>query len=193
MVRHARAHEGFINSTGSGRGFIMDTPSAGLLPAPVVTNLVLWVWMLILVVLSHQPQPQVIPVPAKKPRPLKPKTGDDCVRCRNFPRLKPNSAGRCLPPPWRGNPSRRGPKKRPNTEGFACVQLACAYCGITDATIHALISYGGYGKDEWIQDLYCDACQHKFTVRRDTALYQLKTPSAAEAADAEQGRSISVR
>ena len=37
-----------------------------------------------LVVLSHQLRPQVIPVPAKKPRPLKPKTGDDCVRCRNL-------------------------------------------------------------------------------------------------------------
>jgi IS1 family transposase len=168
----------FISGTGSGREFTKDTPSAGFLPAPVVTILVLWVLMLILVVLSHQPWPEVARVPAKKPRSLKPKTGDDCARCRDFTALKPEVAGRCLPPPWRANPSRRGPKKHSNTEGLACVQPACGYLGITDATLHALIAYGGHGKDEWIQDLYCDACQPKFTVRRDTGLYRLTTPSA---------------
>ncbi len=71
-----------------------------------------------------------------------------------------------------------GPKKHSNTEGLACDNVACVYYGITDATVHALIAYGGHGKHEWIQDLYCQACEHKFTVRRHTVLYRLKTPSA---------------
>ena len=56
--------------------------------------------------------------------------------------------------------------------------MACVYYGTTDATIHALIAYRRHGNHEWIQGLYCDACQHTFTVRRDTVLYRLKTPSA---------------
>jgi hypothetical protein len=54
----------------------------------------------------------------------------------------------------------------------------CEYYGITGARIHALIAYGGHGKNEWIQDLYCQACRHKSTVRRHTVLYGPKAPSA---------------
>jgi IS1 family transposase len=156
----------------------MDAYSAGFLPILVVIIVGSWGLLLVLVALSHQPLPQVGPVSAKKPRPLKPKTGDDCARCRNMPPLKPEGVGRCLPPPWRADPSRPGPKKHSNTDGYACNNPGCAYYGITDGTVHALIAYGGHGKNEWIQDLYCDACEHKFTVRCDTVLYRLKTPSA---------------
>ena len=155
----------------------MDAYSAGILPIVVVIIVGLWGLLLVLVALSHELRPQVAPMLAKKPRPLKPKTGDDCALCRNLPARRPEVIGPCLPPPWRADPSRRGPKKHANTEGYACDNEVCKYYGITDATIHALIAYGGHGKHEWIQDLYCEACEHKFTVRRDTMLYRLKTPS----------------
>ena len=43
--------------------------------------------------------------------------------------------------------------------------------------MHALVGYGSHGKHEKIQDLMCQACGKKFTVRRDTVLYRLKTHS----------------
>ena len=43
--------------------------------------------------------------------------------------------------------------------------------------MHALVGYGSHGKHEKIQDLMCQACGLKFTVRRDTVLYRLKTHS----------------
>jgi IS1 family transposase len=43
--------------------------------------------------------------------------------------------------------------------------------------MHALVGYGSHGKQERIQDLMCQACGKKFTVRRDTVLYRLKTHS----------------
>jgi transposase-like protein len=46
-----------------------------------------------------------------------------------------------------------------------------------DEGIHALVGYGSHGKHERIQDLMCQACGKKFTVRRDTVLYRLKTHS----------------
>jgi len=46
-----------------------------------------------------------------------------------------------------------------------------------DEHMHALVGYGSHGKHEEIQDLMCQACGKKFTVRRDTVLYRLKTHS----------------
>ena len=40
-----------------------------------------------------------------------------------------------------------------------------------------MVGYGSHGKSECIQDLFCQACKTKFTVRRDTPLYRLKTPA----------------
>jgi IS1 family transposase len=155
----------------------VDAHSIGSLPAPVVILLGVWGLMLFITVLSHWPRPQVVPVPAKGPRPLKPKTGADCPRCQDP--LPPFTNSALHPPiPWGEVRSPRGPKKRSVTEGFACDNPKCAYYGITDQTVHALIAYGGHGKHERIQDLYCQACERKFTVRRHTVLYRLKTPSA---------------
>jgi transposase-like protein len=39
------------------------------------------------------------------------------------------------------------------------------------------VGYGSHGKHEKVQDLMCQACGKKFTVRRDTVLYCLKTHS----------------
>ncbi|MDD5371005.1 MAG: hypothetical protein PHQ40_18145 [Anaerolineaceae bacterium] len=46
-----------------------------------------------------------------------------------------------------------------------------------DENIHALVGYGGHGKHEMIQDLKCQVCRKKFTCRKHTVLYRLKTQS----------------
>jgi transposase-like protein len=69
------------------------------------------------------------------------------------------------------------PATRVNTEGFACPNQQCAYCGIADAHIHALVGDGKHGQAERIQTFRCQACHTTFSARRDTPLYRLKTPS----------------
>ena len=69
-------------------------------------------------------------------------------------------------------------EERSATEGYACDNAQCVYYGITDQAIHALVADGHHGKYERIQDLKCQACGHKFTVRRHTVLYRLRTYSA---------------
>src|SRR6266511_2703542 len=63
------------------------------------------------------------------------------------------------------------------TQGFACPNRTCDYYQITDAQVHALVGDGIEGKAELIQTLRCQACRTTFTIRRDTPLYRLKTPS----------------
>ena len=156
----------------------MDAIGATDIPGSVVTLVALWGLMLVITALSRQPRVGVAPALAKSRRPLKPKTGDDCPLCKGQSRSKTGDRAGGSPRPWCEVRSRRGPKKHSDTEGYACDNSACVYYGITDATVHALIAYGGHGKHEWIQDLYCRACHHKFTVRRHTVLYRLKTRSA---------------
>ena len=64
-----------------------------------------------------------------------------------------------------------------NMEGFACPNQQCAYFGITDAHIHALVGDGKHGQSERIQTFRCQACRTTFSARHDTPLYHLKTPS----------------
>jgi IS1 family transposase/transposase-like protein len=71
----------------------------------------------------------------------------------------------------------RGRKKKIDTDGFACPHPDCPYWGITDAKVHAVIGFGSHGKIERIQDFFCQACKHKVTSRRHTALYRLRSPS----------------
>jgi hypothetical protein len=108
---------------------------------------------------------------------LKPRTPDDCPACRL---TSTPSSGRGLAPlpvrPWSEVKSRRGAPKRVNTEGFACPNQQCAYCGITDAHIHALVGDGKHGRAEQIQTFRCQACRTTFSARRDTPLYRLKPP-----------------
>jgi IS1 family transposase len=79
--------------------------------------------------------------------------------------------------PWSEVKSRRGAPKRIPTEGFACPNQQCAYFGITEAHIHALVGDGKHGRAEQIQTFRCQACCTTFTSRRHTPLYRLKTPS----------------
>jgi len=118
----------------------------------------------------------------KGPCHLKPKSGADCPFCRAEQLAGPsyhNEEGpRLLPPPWRSTRSSRGRRKASHTEGFACHTPACPYYDIPDQTRHALVADGPDGKHEPIPALRCQACGHKFTVRRQTVLYRLKTHSA---------------
>ena len=79
--------------------------------------------------------------------------------------------------PWREVKSRRGAPKRIDTAGFACPNQQCAYFGITDVHIHALVGDGKHGHAEQIQTFRCQACRTTFTARRHTPFYRLKTPS----------------
>ena len=115
---------------------------------------------------------------AKQPRPLKPKTGADCPFCQTEPTTDVTEERAVVSPrPWREVRSPRGRRKASQTRGFACDNPACVYFGITDPALHALVADGHHGKHECIQDLKCQACGHKFTVRRHTVLYRLKTGS----------------
>jgi transposase-like protein/IS1 family transposase len=112
------------------------------------------------------------------PRLLKPRSPHDCPACRLTCTHSP-VMGPAPPPvrPWCEMKSRRGAPKRVNTQGFACPNRNCLYCGITDAHIHALVGDGTHGHAERIQTFRCQACHTTFSARRDTPLYRLKTPS----------------
>jgi len=118
---------------------------------------------------------QVHPKPS--PRPLKPRTPDDCPACRAARPSRP-PASKPLQP-YSQVKSPRGPlrEKQIATAGYACPNANCRYYGITDEQIHALVGCGGHGRQEYIRDLKCQACQTKFSVRYGTVLYRLKTPS----------------
>ena len=114
----------------------------------------------------------------KAPRLLKPKTEDDCPFCRVEKGSSIEKPGTCpTSQPWSEVRNRRGRKKTISTQGRACNNPKCIYYHIMDEHIHALVGYGSHGKHERIQDLMCQACGKKFTVRRDTVLYRLKTYS----------------
>ena len=109
---------------------------------------------------------------------LKPRCPDDCPACRltSTPSSGRGPASGAVQP-WREVKSRRGAPKRVNTEGYACPNPQCRYCGITDAQVHALVGDGKHGHTEQIQTFRCQACHTTFSARRDTPLYRLKTPS----------------
>lgn len=77
--------------------------------------------------------------------------------------------------PYEQTKSTRGRKKTLSTAGHACPHEQCAYFGVTDETLHALVSDGQRGKNKDIQSWKCQACQKKFTSRLHTPLYRLKT------------------
>jgi len=109
---------------------------------------------------------------------LKPRCPDDCSACRLA--FTPSSGAKLAPllvRPWREMKSRRGAPKRRDTQGYACPNPQCLYCGITDAQIHALVGDGKHGQAERIQTFRCQACHTTFSARRHTPLYRLKTPS----------------
>ena len=109
---------------------------------------------------------------------LKPRCPDDCPVCRLGSTASSDGGPAPAPVrPWSEVKSRRGAPKRIPTEGFACPNQKCAYFGITEAHIHALVGDGKHGRAEQIQTFRCQACCTTFTSRRHTPLYRLKIPS----------------
>jgi hypothetical protein len=106
----------------------------------------------------------------------KPKSEKDCPYCQAG-----NTAA--VPPPetthipYSETKSKRGRKKKICTHNYFCFNPLCYYYQVTDERIHALIGYGSHGKHECIPDLFCQACESKFTIRKHTLLYRLKTLS----------------
>ncbi len=115
--------------------------------------------------------------PKPTPRPLKPRTPDDCPACRAAQPSPPPASTPLKPYSQVKDP--RGPlrEKRIATAGYACPNSDCLYYGIPNDQIHALVGCGGHGRQEYIQDLKCQACGTKFSIRYGTVLYRLKTPS----------------
>jgi len=119
---------------------------------------------------------QVVAARAQVARALRPRTPEDCPECQAASQgAEEGNTVRPVVRPWSEVKSRRGRKKGLDTAGHACWNRACVYYGITDAKVHALTGYGGHGRSDRIQDLWCAACKMKVTERRGTALYRLKT------------------
>ena len=139
----------------------------------VVIGLILLLWAK-----WHRPSPATPRAHSNAkltPRPLTPRPPDDCPACRGSqPICSPSSTA---PKPYTQVKSPRGRKKRIATAGYACPNPNCLYYGITDDQIHALVGYGGHGRQEYIRDLKCQACLTKCSARYGTVLYRLKTPS----------------
>lgn len=115
----------------------------------------------------------------RSPKPLKPRSEDDCPHCRTIPvRSTRLRLADPPPPPWNQVKNLCGRRKFIRTEGYACLNPDCRYRLITEARIHALVGDGFHGHDR-IPDFRCQACGRKFSARRDTALYRLRTPAQA--------------
>ena len=107
---------------------------------------------------------------------LNPKTPKDCPACVEevgLRRINPLPAE--LPPPWETVKGPGGPRKTVDTDGQCCDNPDCRYHQNRDASVHALVGSGVRGATDAIQRLLCQACGNRFSVRRDTALRDLKT------------------
>jgi len=112
----------------------------------------------------------------RKPAVLRPKSERDCQLCCEA-KGKQGIPKREMPESWQRRKGRGGPKKKVVTEGYFCPNKSCEYYEITEEPIHALVGYGTHGTREVIQDFKCQACGKKFTARRNTILYRLKSYS----------------
>src|SRR4051794_36199236 len=112
----------------------------------LIIALLCLLWLIVRLARRHHAQLERPSATQIHHRLLKPRHADDCPTCRRPPvQVAPAPPA---PPPWRELKSRRGAPKRIATDGFACPNRACAYHGITDADIHALVGDGTHGKHE---------------------------------------------
>ena len=110
------------------------------------------------------------------PRSLKAKSEEDCPYCQA------GHAETTPPPetsliPYSQTKGKGGRKKQICTQNYFCSNPRCYYYQVTDERVQALIGYGSDGTYERIPDLFCQACESKFTIRKYTLLYRLKTHS----------------
>ena len=112
-----------------------------------------------------------------KSRELKVKTANDCPYCGKGEHQQTIPSPKTTLIPYSETKSKRGRKKKICTHNYFCSNPDCYYYLVSDERIHALIGYGSHGKHESIRDLFCQACESKFTIRKYTLLYRLKTLS----------------
>jgi hypothetical protein len=112
----------------------------------------------------------------RKPQVMRPKSEKDCLFCVAEKGKQAEKKAE-LPQAWSQRKGIGGRRKTLSTQGWFCPNEGCEYYQIAEETIHALERNGRHGKHEAIQDLKCQACGKKFTVRRNTVLYRLKTHS----------------
>ena len=113
---------------------------------------------------------------AKRSWSLNPKSPADCPACGEGVKLRRiNPPPAELVPPWETVKGPGGPRKTIETEGYCCDDPECQYYRNRDASVHALVGSGVRGTTDDIQRLLCQACGNRFSVRRDTALRDLKT------------------
>jgi hypothetical protein len=108
---------------------------------------------------------------------LKPRCPHDGPACR-LASTPASDGGLASTPvrPWGEVKSRRGAPKRIPTDGLACPNPQCTYCGISDAQVHALLGDGKHGQAEHIQTFRCQACHTTFSARRNTPLVSSENP-----------------
>ncbi len=107
---------------------------------------------------------------------MKPKSPKDCQECQKSKTIE-TIISKPMPVPWSQKKGQGGRKKTISSQNYFCSNPECEYYLIADEQIHALVAYGHHGKYEEIRDLKCQACGKKFTIRKHTVLYQLKTHS----------------
>src|SRR5262245_50817794 len=135
-------------------------PSHHVLPLLACLLLLLGVWLYECSKVFHRPSCSREPNCSHVARCLRPRSPLDCPECCQAALTAVGKEHTCAPMrPWREVKSRRGAHKRINTEGVVCPNRACAYYGIGDAHIHAVVSDGRSGKTERIQRWRCQACQ----------------------------------
>ena len=127
---------------------------------------------------AHDPNEPVEKI--KKIRLLKPKTDRDCPLCQAQAAEGDEPHTKCEKHviPWEMRKGKGGRKKTVGTDGYFCSNPKCYYYLMDDERVHALVGYGYHGKKERIRDLRCQHCRKKFTVRRHTMLYRLRTVSS---------------
>jgi hypothetical protein len=113
----------------------------------------------------------------RKPAVMRPKSEMDCQYCVEEKGKKAKSGPKKAVVAGRERKGRGGRRRGISTEGYFCSNKGCEYYGIRDERIHALVGDGSHGKHEVIRDLKCQACGKKFTIRKHTILYRLKTHS----------------
>lgn len=113
-----------------------------------------------------------------KPQVYRPKSEKDCPCCQAALAHSIPASPECQHAPlvpWEQIKGKGGPPKTICTEGYFCSKSSCRYYAISDQTIHALVGYGQQDEKKSIQDLFCQACKTKFSCRKHTPLYRLKT------------------